>query len=100
MLAGSGTRRAQRLCSLASRANGEDPAGSATLLQARLIVEMAQPWQRKILDSRHAVKGLRQVVQGAQESGLLGVFAAVLPDREYSRKGHTRCLFLRRPAGP
>ena len=22
------------------------------------------------------------------------------PDREYSRKGHTRCLFLRRPAGP
>ncbi len=100
MLAGSGTRREGRLCSLVSRANGEDPAGSARPLQTRLIVEMAQPWQRNVLDSRHAVKGLRQVVQGAQECGILGVFAAVLPDREYSRKGHTRCLFLRRPAGP
>jgi hypothetical protein len=97
---GSGARREDRLCSLVSRANGEDPAGSATPLKTRLIVEMAQPWKRDVLGSRCSAEGLRQVVQGALDSGLLGAFAAVLPDREYSRKGHTRALYLRRPAGP
>ncbi|HEV2744108.1 MAG TPA: sucrase ferredoxin, partial [Rubrobacter sp.] len=32
--------------------------------------------------------------------GRLGAFSVVLPDRDYSRNGHTRVLFLRRSEGP
>ena len=63
-------------------------------------METAQPWRRDVINSRYSVEGLRRVVEGAREDGLLGTFAAVLPDREYSRKGHTRMLFLRRPSEP
>lgn len=100
MKAGGGVRREDRLCSLVSRANGENPGGTATPLETRLIVETAQPWQRDVLGSRKSAEGLRRIVERAREDGLLGAFAAVLPDREYSRKGHTRVLFLRRPPGP
>ena len=40
------------------------------------------------------------MVEAAREDGVLGAFAAVLPDREYSRRGYTRVLFLRKPSGP
>jgi hypothetical protein len=90
----------RRLCSLVSRANGEDPIGSAKPVENRLIVELPQPWQRDALGSRRLVEGLRPVVEGARDAGLLDAFSTILPDREYSRNGHTRLLFLRRPSGP
>jgi hypothetical protein len=90
----------RRLCSLVSRANGEDPIGSAKPIENRLIVELPQPWQRDALGSRRLVEGLRPIVEGAREAGLLDAFSAILPDREYSRNGHTRLLFLRKPSGP
>jgi hypothetical protein len=89
-----------RLCSLVSRANGEDPIGSATPIENRLAVELPQPWERDAVGSRRLVEGLRPVVEGARDGGLLDAFSAILPDREYSRKDHTRLLFFRRPAGP
>ena len=94
------SRREDRLCSLVSKANGEDPIGSAKAVKNRLIVELPQPWLSNALGSRRLVEGLRPVVEGAQDDGLLGAFSAILPDREYSRNGHNRLLFLRRPEGP
>jgi len=88
------------LCSLVSRANGEDPIGSVKPVENRLIVELPQPWLRNALGSRRLVDGLRPVVVGAQDDGLLDAFSAILPDREYSRRNHTRVLLLRRPSGP
>jgi hypothetical protein len=90
----------RRLCSLVSRANGEDPIGSAKPVENRLIVELPQPWQRDALGSRRVAEGLGPVVEGARDGGLLDAFSAILPDREYSRNGHTRVLYLRRPSGP
>ena len=94
------SRREDRLCSLVSKANGEDPIGSAKAVKTRLIVELPQPWLRNALGSRRLVEGLRPIVESAQDDGQLGAFSAVLPAREYSRNGHTRLLFLRRPEGP
>ena len=94
------SRREDRLCSLVSKANGEDPIGSAKAVKNRLIVELPQPWPRNALGSRRLVEGLRPVVEGAQDASLLDAFSAILPDREYSRNGHTRVLFVRRPEGP
>jgi hypothetical protein len=90
----------RRLCSLVSRANGEDPIGSVKTVKNRLVVELPQPWQRDALGSRRLVEGLRPVVEDVRDGGLLDAFSAILPDREYSRKDHTRFLFLRRPSGP
>ncbi len=97
---GRETPSERRLCSLVSRANGEDPIGSAKTVENRLVVELPQPWQRDALGSRRLVEGLRPVVEGSRDGGLLDAFSAILPDREYSRKDHTRFLFLRRPPGP
>ncbi len=94
------SRREDRLCSLVSKANGEDLIGSAKAVKNRLIVELPQPWQRDALASRWLVEGLSPVVEDARNGGLLDAFSAILPDREYSRRGHTRFLFLRRPPGP
>ena len=100
MTAGGATSSEHRLCALVSKANGEDPIGSAKPAQTRFLVEVAQPWQRDALTSRRLAEELRQVIEGAQARNLLGAFSALLPDREYSRKGHTRFLFFRRPPGP
>ena len=96
----SGVRREERLCSLVSRANGEEPIGSAKPFQTSLMVEVPQPWQRDVIGSRRFPEGLRGVLESAAEDGRIGKLGGLLPDREYSRRGHTRLLFFRRPAGP
>ena len=93
-------RRESKMCSLVSKANNEDPIGSAKAIKNRLVVELPQSWQRDALGSRRLIEGLRPVIESARDDGLLDAFSAILPDREYSRKGHTRLLFLRRPSGP
>jgi hypothetical protein len=89
-----------RLCSLVSRANGEDLVGSATPFETCLMVEVAQPWVRDVAGSRWFPEGLPEVVEAAAKGGRLGKLTALLPDRAYSREGHTRLLLWRRPPGP
>jgi hypothetical protein len=64
------------------------------------MVEVPQPWHRDVAGSRRFPEGLREVLEAAAEAGLVGKLGGLLPDREYSRSGHTRLLFFRRPAGP
>ena len=90
----------RRLCSLVSKANGEDPIGSATPFETCLMVESAQPWARNVAGSRRFPEGLPGILEVASERGQLGKLTALLPDREYSRAGHTRLLFWRRPPDP
>jgi hypothetical protein len=93
-------RPESRLCSVLSRANGEDPIGSATPFERCLLVEVAAPWEDDVAGSRHFPKGLWEVIEAAWDRGLIDKFAAVLPDVEYSREGYTRFLYFRRPPGP
>jgi hypothetical protein len=91
----------RRLCSLVSKANGEDPIGSATPFEACLMVESAQPWAREVAGSRRFPEGLPEFLEAASGGrGPIEKLTALLPDREYSRAGHTRLLFWRRPPGP
>ena len=94
------TPSGRRLCSLVSRANGEDPIGSASPFDTCLMVESAQPWARDVAGSRRFPEGLPEVLEAASGRGLIGKLTGLLPDREYSRAGHTRLLFWRRPSGP
>lgn len=88
-----------RLCSVVSKASGEDPVGSATPFERCLMVEVAAPWEEDVTKSRHFPKRLWEVVEAARDRGLIGKFTAIMPDSEYSREGYTRFLYFRRPSG-
>ena len=96
------TRKARpesRLCSVASKAAGEDPAGCAAPFAGYLGVEVAPPWRSEITESARFPEGLREAVEGARDAGAVGKFTALFPDPVYSREGYARVLYLRKPPG-
>lgn len=89
-----------RLCSVVSKAAGDDPAGNATPFDAYLGVEIATPWRGDVTESKHFPEGLRNAIEGVWQAGPIGKFTGLMPDPEYSRQGHTRVLFMKKPEGP
>ncbi len=94
------TETEHRLCSVVSRAAGDDPGGNATPFDSYLGVEIAPPWRDDVAGSKYFPEGLRHAIEGAWKAGNIGKFTGLMPDLEYSREGHTRMLFLKRPEGP
>ena len=92
--------RERRLACAISRANGENPAGTGTPFTGYLLVEVAPPWKYDVGESRRFPEGLWEAVKGGWEAGVIEKFTAIMPDREYSREGHTSAILLRRPADP
>jgi hypothetical protein len=92
------TRR--RLCSVAARAAGEDPIGSAWATERLLLVETPLPWPADLREARALPPGLADLItimyESQPEIGLL----AIAPDRVYSRDGWTRVVDLAFPAPP
>ncbi len=89
------------LCSVVSKAAGEDTAGCAAPFASYLGVEVAPPWKYDVTESPHFPDGLRETVEKAQNAGVIGKFTALFPDPVYSsREGYARALYLRKPPGP
>ncbi len=88
----------RRLCCAVSEASGEDPAGTVTPFVGYLGVEVAPPWKGDVTESRCFPEDLREAVGRAQEAGVIGKFTGLMPDSEYSREGHARVIYLRRPS--
>lgn len=93
------THREDRLCSVVSRESGDDPAGSATPFERCLMVEVAPPYARNVIESRRVPESLAEVVNGAMDGGSIQKFGAFMPDREYSEKGFARAFLFDRPQG-
>ena len=89
-----------RLCSVVSRANGEDLAGYGIPFEHRLLVEVAPPWESDVGASRHYPEGLWDALMVAWRRGSQVGMTAIQPDVEYSVAGCTRLIYLRRPNGP
>ena len=89
-----------RLCSVFSRANGEEPGGSAPSWDQVLIVEVAKPWTFDVTESRHFPVGVSDALDRAEKAGAPARLQAVSPDPEYSRDGLTRVMLFSRPSGP
>jgi hypothetical protein len=90
-----------RLCSLISRATGDDPAGSATPFDAYLGVEVRLPWRNDVAQSPRFPPGLWDAVQKVWSAGAISKFTGLMPEPGRSREGHARILLMRRPApGP
>jgi hypothetical protein len=89
-----------RLCSVVSKAAGDDPGGSGTPFDAYLGIEVAPPWQTDITESPNFPEGLRELVGRTGEAGVIGKFTGLMPDPEHSHEGHARALLFRKPGGP
>lgn len=94
------TTAPRRLCSVVSRENGDDPAGTATPYDVYLIVEVPPPWNEDIAASVNYPAGLWDALLRAYDAGAVTRSTGILPDPEHSREGHTRVLLQTRPEEP
>lgn len=87
-------------CALFAKAHREDPIGTAFSYESWLVVEAPTPWPSDVWDSDLVPPALRTLARTARERGLRLRPLAIAPDPEYSRRGYTRLLHLRRPTVP
>jgi hypothetical protein len=87
-----------RFCSIVSKANGEDPIGSAPEAQHWLVVELPQPWSAQMFQEDPAVQPVFALVKKLVLRGIKLRPIAIAPDRHYSQPGYRRILYYRQPA--
>ncbi|MEH2178687.1 sucrase ferredoxin [Nostoc sp.] len=88
-----------RFCSLVSKANGEDPIGTAGTYDHWLIMEVPQPWPQEIFQENPTLKSLMGLFQELVfKHGVKLKPILIAPDREYSHVGFTRVFYYYRPA--
>ncbi|MBC1237125.1 MULTISPECIES: sucrase ferredoxin [Nostoc] len=86
-----------RFCSLVSKANGEDPIGTAGTCDHWLIMELPQPWPQNIFQEDPRIKPLLGLFQElAVKHGVQLRPMLIAPDREYSHPGFTRLMYYYR----
>jgi hypothetical protein len=89
-----------RFCSQVSKANGEDPIGSADPCDYFLVMEVKQPWPVKLFQESPVLQPLMALIRDLiLEHGVRLKPIAIAPDLEYSQVGYTRILHFSRPSG-
>jgi hypothetical protein len=90
-----------RYCSFVSKANGEDPIGTAGTVDEWLFVEVSRPWKAEVWESKPEFQPLVEVVerlaanlQRYYKTRLL----ALVPDKEYTHPEYIRVIYYRRPS--
>lgn len=78
-----------RFCSAISKANGEDPIGTARTCDYLLIIEIPQPWLEN--------STLKSIFSFIIKYKIKLKPIAIAPDREYSLPGYTRVIYYYRP---
>lgn len=87
-----------RFCSDVSKANGEDPIGTAGTCDHWLIFELAQPWSGNLWVDNPTVQPIIALIKELiVKHGVKLKPMAIAPDREYSNPGYTRVLYYYRP---
>ena len=85
-------------CSVVSKANGEEPIGTAPIGDRWLIIEMKLPWTRELLFSSDLGKLLFPEIEELNvKCGVKLRPMLISRDRKYSRSGYTRILYYARP---
>ncbi|ERN41881.1 uncharacterized protein conserved in bacteria containing thioredoxin-like domain protein [Rubidibacter lacunae KORDI 51-2] len=87
-----------QFCSEVSKANGEDPIGTAATVDCWLVVEMAPPWTEKTFkEDLRIVPLLELFKQLFLKQGIAIRPILIAPDLEYSKPGSGRVIFYKRP---
>lgn len=88
-----------QFCNAVSKANGEDPIGSATPYDRWLVIEMAPPWLERHASEHPIAAPVMEAIETAQNrQGIRVRFLAIAPDRDYSDPRATRVLYCQRPS--
>jgi hypothetical protein len=90
--------RELQLCALVSKANGEEPIGSAAHFEICLVMELTLPWPKDAWQAAHLPAGLLDLFKRVEAQGVKLRPQAVIPDPDYSKPGYTRLICYRRPA--
>ncbi|PZD72632.1 hypothetical protein C1752_03468 [Acaryochloris thomasi RCC1774] len=87
-----------RYCSLVSKANGEDPIGTAGTADHWLVMEIPQPWPREMFATHPLISQLLPLLKKLiLRHGIKLRPVAISSDPEYSCPGYTRIIYYRRP---
>ncbi|MEM6838981.1 MAG: sucrase ferredoxin [Cyanobacteria bacterium P01_C01_bin.120] len=85
-------------CSVVSRANGEDPIGTAIAADRWLMIEVPRPWAKNPWQQESpALLALFQTLEKQPRLWQQLRILAIAPDRDYSRPGHRHVISYRRP---
>lgn len=91
--------KACRLCSEVSKANGEDPIGSAGTYDHFLFVEMPEPWSKNFVYEHPQLGVIHKMAKALrQEQGISARVMAIAPDYD-PNPSQPRVLHYRRPTG-
>ena len=94
------TRPRDRLCSVYSAANKEDPGGSAPSWKRCLVMELEEPWEKEVAQTGHFPPMVSSVLDNAERRGIPTRLQCMTPDEEFSVEGHSRVIYFSRPDGP
>jgi hypothetical protein len=90
-----------RFCSAVSKANGEDPIGSADTFDQWLILETPLPWAKTIWMQPDPIPpDVHEALAPVWDLNFRFRPLAIAPDSAYSQPGYKRVLYFRRPAAP
>ncbi|NJO52490.1 MAG: sucrase ferredoxin [Leptolyngbyaceae cyanobacterium RM2_2_4] len=88
-----------RFCSQISKANGEDPIGTAMTCDHWLVMEIAPPWSHNLFKADPRIKPLVTLLKTLViQKGVKLMIMLIAPDAEYSRPGLSRVMYYYRPA--
>lgn len=88
------------LCSTFSKANHEEPGGTAPSWDRCLVLELAKPWEEEVVDSAGFPPAVLETLNRVEKQGRATRLQCVAPDPEYSLDGHTRTMLYSRPEVP
>lgn len=95
------TSNSCRFCCGVSKANGEDPIGSAGTCDRLIVVELEQPWPENIGNKHPIVQPiLKAIEETSQKQGIRIRPLLIAPDREFSHPNATHVLLYHRPTSP
>jgi hypothetical protein len=88
-----------QFCSVVSKANGEDPIGTAGHHEHWLIMEIPLPWTKALFFDNPKIQPLMKRLQSLIVDRQIKLRPiAIALDRDYSQPGYTRILYYRKPA--
>ena len=88
-----------RYCSQVSKANGEDPIGSAPQVDYWLLVEIKPPWPMSMFEENPIISQVISMVRKLTlRRGILIRPIVIAPDPDYSTPGLVRIIYYGRPA--
>lgn len=88
-----------RYCSVVSKANGEDPLGSAEYYHHWFVFEVPRPWGDSLWDYQPLKHLMKLSTKLILQKGIIIKVVMVAPDKEYSDSQQNRVIHYYRPKG-